>query len=77
MRAFPARAEDTPVRFVVTFVSDYFSMNVEVNGQNNWTDDFAVEYAAQIIKDEYNFHLFDHNILFAEVTNASVLDRAA
>jgi hypothetical protein len=75
MRVFPQHDPYTPVRFVVTFVSDYFSMNVEVNGQNNWTDHFAVEFAAQLIKDEYEFALFDHNILFAEVTNASVLER--
>lgn len=74
MRAFPARAEDTPVGFVVTFISDYFTMNVEVNGQNNWTDNFVVEYAAQIIKDEYDWDVLS-NCIFSEVTDAAVLER--
>lgn len=77
MRVFLERDPFTPVRFTVNFVSDYFSMDVTVDGQNNWTDDFAVEFAAQLIKDEYEFSLFDHNILAAEVTHASLIQEAA
>jgi len=75
MRVFLQFSPYMPVRFTTTFVGDFYSMNVTVDGQNNWTDDFAVESAAQLIKDEYDWDVLS-NCLSAEVTDAAVIVEA-
>ncbi|MGA1753089.1 MAG: hypothetical protein ACO395_06975 [Pontimonas sp.] len=76
MRVYLQHDPYTPVRFTVNFTGDFYSMNVDVDGQNNWTDDFAVEFAAQLIKDEYDWDVLS-NCLSAEVTGASLIERVA
>ena len=71
MRWITDLPDTTPMRFSVSIIMEFAVMTIGVEGNNDWSDEYVLHVANQLVKDEYSFSPLDY--IHADTIEAEVI----